>query len=211
MTVNLEKMLELTIAGRNDIAKSLELEGMIRKYITKQFILKSQGKKGVNRLKAAEKYLKESVKTNIGRPQLHGSWMVDGKQYMSNGFSGIELVGDSILEGLTGLEDGVKPFNLAETIDNAKSSADTKQELDITALKAQLVEAKAEAKANKVKLIKVDKAFTKIGEAYYNIDLLLKTIAILPGELEYYNSTVYAPLMVLDDKGNSAIVLSVRR
>jgi len=211
MTVNLEKMLELTIAGRNDIAKSLELEGMIRKYITKQFILKSQGKKGVNRLKAAEKYLKESVKTNIGRPQLHGSWMVDGKQYMSNGFSGIELVGDSILEGLTELDKNIKPFNLVEAINSSKEYAKIEQQVDITALKAQLVEAKAEAKANKVKLIKVDKAFTKIGKAYYNVDLLLKTITILPGELTYYNSEELNPLLVLDDKGNSAIILSVRR
>jgi hypothetical protein len=209
--MNLEKMLELTIAGRKDVAKSLELESLIKKYIAEEMASKKGGNKEKNRLKAAEKYLKESVKTNIGRPQLHGSWMVDGKQYMSNGFSGIELVGDSILEGLTELDKNIKPFNLVEAINSSKEYAKIEQQVDITALKAQLVEAKAEAKANKVKLIKVDKAFTKIGEAYYNIDLLLRTIAILPGELEYYNSTIYAPLLVLDDKGNSAIISSVRR
>lgn len=208
--MNLEKMLELTIAGRNDIAKSLELESMIRKYITEQFILKSQGKKGVNRLKSAERYLKESAKKNANRA-LHGSWIVDGKQYITNSHSGIELVGDSILEGLTELEEDVQPFKLTEVIESVKRDTNIKQEVDITALKAQLVEAKAEAKAKKIKLPEVDKAFTKIGEAYYNIDLLLKTIAILPGELEYYNSTIHAPLMVLDDKGNSAIVLPVKR
>ena len=209
--MNLEKMLELTIAGRKDVAKSLELESLIKKYIAEEMASKKGGNKEKNRLKAAEKYLKESVKTNIGRPQLHGSWMEDDKQYMSNGFSGIELVGDSILEGLTELDKNIKPFNLVEAINSSKEYAKIEQQVDITALKAQLVEAKAEAKANKVKLIKVDKAFTKIGEAYYNIDLLLRTIAILPGELEYYNSTIYAPLVVLDDKGNSAIILSVRR
>lgn len=208
--MNLEKMLELTIAGRNDIAKSLELESMIRKYITEQFILKSQGKKGVNRLKSAERYLKESAKKNTNRA-LHGSWIVDGKQYMTNSHSGIELVGDSILEGLTELEKDVQPFKLAEVIESGKRNANIKQELDITALKAQLTEAKAEAKANKINLMKVDKAYTKIGEAYYSIDLLLKTIVILPGELEYYNSTELNPLLILDDKGNSAIVLPVRR
>jgi hypothetical protein len=209
--MNLEKMLELTIAGREDIKKSLELEKLIKKYIAEEIANKKGGNKEKNRLKAAEKYLKESVKTNIGRPQLHGSWMVDGKQYMSNGFSGIELVGDSILEGLTELKEGIQPFNLTEAIESGKRDANIKQEVDITALKAQLVEVKAEAKANKVNLIKVDKVYTKIGEAYYNIDLLLRTIAILPGELEYYNSTANNPLIVLDDKGNSAIVLPVRR
>ena len=209
--MNLEKMLELTIAGRKDVAKSLELESLIKKYIAEETASKKGGNKEKNRLKAAEKYLKESVKTNIGRPQLHGSWMADGKQYMSNGFSGIELVGDSILEGLTELDKNIKPFNLVEAINSSKEYAKIEQQVDITALKAQLVEAKAEAKANKVKLIKVDKAFTKIGKAYYNVDLLLKTITILPGELTYYNSEELNPLLVLDDKGNSAIILSVRR
>lgn len=209
--MNLEKMLELTIAGRKDIEKSLELEKLIKKCIAEEIANKKGGNKEKNRLKSAERYLKESAKKNTGRPQLQGSWMVDGKQYMTNGFSGIELIDNSILKGLTGLEEDIQPFNLVEVIEGGKANANVKQELDITALKVQLVEAKAEAKANKVKLIKVDKAYTKIGEAHYDIDLLLKTIAILPGELEYYNSTALAPLMVLDDKGNSAIILPVRR
>lgn len=208
--MNLEKMLELTIAGRKDINKSLELENLIKKYIAEEIANKKGGNKEKNRLKAAERYLKESVKNNANKA-LHGSWITGGKQYMSNCYSGIELVGDSILEGLTELGKDIKPFKLVEVIEGGKEHAKIKQEVDITALKAQLVEAKAEAKANKVKLIEVDKAFTKIGEAYYNIDLLLKTIAILPGKLEYYNSTIYAPLMVLDDKGNSAIITPVRR
>jgi hypothetical protein len=209
--MNLEKMLELTIAGREDIKKSLELEKLIKKYIAEEIANKKGGNKEKNRFKAAEKYLKESAKANTGRPQLHGSWIVDGKQYMSNSHSGIELVGDSILKGLTELKEDIQPFNLAEVIESGKANANIKQEVDLKVLKAQLVEAKAEAKANKVKLIEVDKAFTKIGEAYYDIDLLLRTIAILPGELEYYNSTALAPLMVLDDKGNSAIVLAIRK
>ena len=209
--MNLEKMLELTIAGRKDGQKLTELEGMLRKYITEEYTHRKSGKKGVNRLKVAERYLKESIKTNTGRPQLQGSWITNGKQYMTNSHSGVELVGDSILEGLTELGKDIEPFKLAEIIESVKTNANIKQEVDITALKAQLTEAKAEAKANKIKLIKVDKAFTKIGEAYYSIDLLLKTIAILPGELEYYNSTIYAPLMILDDKGNTAIILPVKR
>lgn len=209
--INLTKMLELTIAGRKDGQKLTELEEMLRKYITEEYTHRKSGKKGVNRLKAAERYLKESIKTNTGRPQLQGSWITNGKQYMTNSHSGVELVGDSILEGLTELDKDIEPFKLTEVIEGGKANASIKQELNITALKAQLVEARAEAKANKVKLIKVDKAFTKIGEAYYDIDLLLRTIAILPGELEYYNSKELNPLMILDDKDNTAIILPVKR
>ena len=82
--MNLEKMLELTIAGREDIKKSLELEKLIKKYIAEEIANKKGGNKEKNRFKATEKYLKESAKANTGRPQLHGSWIVDGKQYMSN-------------------------------------------------------------------------------------------------------------------------------
>ena len=57
--MNLEKMLELTIAGREDIKKSLELEKLIKKYIQKK--QQKKGGKEKNRFKA-EKYLKEKLK-----------------------------------------------------------------------------------------------------------------------------------------------------
>lgn len=174
---------------------------------------KTINRKGItdkNRFKAAEKYLKGSVKLNFGRPSLHGAWIKNGKQYMSNSHSGIELV--NIIEGLTQIEEGVKTYDLTSIIEKTKKHATIKQpDPDITALKAQLTEAKAEAKEIGVKLIEVDKAFTKIGEANFNINLLLKTIAVLPGELEYYISEYKAePLLILDNNGNSAVVLPIR-
>lgn len=209
--INLTKMLELTIAGRNDNTKLTQLEEMLKQYITEETVKSKSGNKGLQRLTAGRKYLKESGKINSGRPAFTGTWIENGKQYMTNGRSGIELV--SAIEGLNQIPEDVPVLKLLDIIDSANKNANIKVEVPgITELKAQLKTAVAIAKGKGLELTGVKAGLIKIGKSIVNLKLFLDTISMFPeGELEYYVSdNRLAPVMIKDELGNRAIVLPLR-
>lgn len=208
--MNLTKLLELTIASKEDNNKLLELEDLLKQYITEETVKQKGGNKEKQRLLAARRYLKESEKINMGRPALHGSWMIDGKQYMSNGLSGIELV--SIIEGLKEIPKDIKPFKLLDVINCTDKTSKIKVDTpDITALKIQLKNATAEAKAKKVKINKIKLGLIKVGNSIINLKLLLDTIAMFPTDkLEYYVSEYKSYVLVKDNLGNRAIICPMK-
>jgi hypothetical protein len=209
--INLTKMLELTIAGRNDNTKLTQLEEMLKQYITEETVKSKGGNKALQRLTAGRKYLKESEKINVGRPAFSGSWMENGKQYMTNGHSGIELV--SVIDGLNQIPEDVPPFKLLDIIVSADKNAYIKVEVPgITELKAQYKTAVAIAKGKGLELTGVKAGLLKVGKSIFNLKLFLDTISMFPeGELEYYVSdNRLAPVMIKDELGNRAIIMPLR-
>lgn len=210
--INLTKMLELTIAGRNDNTKLTQLEEMLKQYITEETVKSKSGNKGLQRLTAGRKYLKESEKINTGRPAFWGSWMENDKQYMTNGFSGIELV--SVIEGLNQIPEDVPVLKLLDLIESANKNANIKVDVPgIIELKAQLKTAVAIAKGKGLELTEVKAGLLKVGKTILNLKLFLDTISMFPeGELEYYVSdNRLAPVLIKDELGNRAIVLPMRK
>ena len=208
--MNLTKLLELTIASKEDNTKLLELEDLLKQYIAEETVKQKGGNKEKQRLLAARRYLKESEKINMSRPALHGSWMIDGKQYISNGYSGIELV--SVIEGLKEIPKDIEPLKLLDVINDTEQKSKIKVDTpNITALKIQLKNATAEAKAKKVKINKIKSGLIKIGNSIIDVKLLLDTIAMFPTDkLEYYVSENRSYVLIKDDLGNRAIICPMK-
>ena len=205
--INLTRMLELTIAGKEDNTKLSQLEEMLKQYITEETVKSKGGNKALQRLTAGRKYLKESEKINVGRPAFMGTWMENGKQYMTNGHSGIELV--SVIEGPNQIPEDVPAPKLLNIIESADKNANIKVEVPgITELKAQLKTAVAVAKGKRLKLTGVKASLLKVEKCIINLKLFLDTILMFPeGELEYYVSDNRMSLVIIkDEMGNRAIV-----
>ncbi len=212
--MNLTKCLELTIMAKEDVRHLFQLEELLKQYIAEQIAQTKGGAKGKQRFKSAQQYIKEAIKEYPNRLQLNGSWIYNGKQYITNTFSGIELI--SIIEGLPEISKDVEPYKLYEIIDSAERNTHTNLKVEIPSLidlKTQLKIAKAEMKARKVEEFqKVRSGLVKINNYFFNVKLLVDIIKLFPTEdLEYYvGNTKYSPIFVRDDIGNRAVVLPIR-
>jgi len=200
--MNLSKMLELTIASREDTTKTVELEELIKRYIAEE----EAKKKGTfNAFKSIKKYIDKTIKNQAHRPQIHGVKIVNDKMIFTNTYSAFRF--NNIIEGLPIVED--MP-DIDTIINNARDNNKTRVNTpNIKELKAQLKTAKANKKATKSKsILDVKEGFYKINNGYLNIELLIEVIEILgTKDLEIYTTDNWlSPIYTVSPEGEAVLL-----
>jgi len=205
--MNLTKMLELTISARKNILNSYELENMLRQLILEEETAKAGGNGAKNRLKLAQKYIESSAKQNPHRNLLHAVHYALEKQWLCNGYSIIGLTNH-----ITGLPEASEKLQIENIIPDSNNSEYQQLDIviDIPALKAQAREAKAEEKSTK---IESTKRIVKLGNSYFNVNLVLEALALMPGKYIVLGNTEKSntPILIKNENDDTALIIPVRK
>ena len=204
MSVNLPKLLELTVAAREDLEKLVLLEDAIKRAILEQE-LKSGG--NLNLFKLAEKYIKRVKKELEHRENFHGVVIDNNNTYLCNTRSLIKLN-----QVIPGLPEGSFPEGTLTIIDNIKKNNSVEVVApDIAELNAQYKIAKAAQRATKQKDITcIEEGNYQLGNTWVNIELLIEVMEFLGDSVNItVNEDTLKPIYLSGDNGE-AILLPLR-
>jgi hypothetical protein len=201
--LNLTKALELTIRARKDIAATIELESMILEAIAVE-TAKSKG--SLNLYSALKKIIEKAKKDQVYRKETHGAWIdpISEKQYVANGYYLIEI--NNPVEGLPQLESGITALNPHGYFrDAGECTAETA--LDVNAIKVQMKQAEAEARAQNRKVSHYGLGVYKIGLSWYSVVLLMDIISVLGTEVTaHYTERTNAPCFITSSVGRALLM-----
>ena len=203
--MNLTKMLELTIAGREDTSKLLMLEDMIKGLINQQ----EASKKGnLSLFKQVEKYIKTFVKVEPNKTNFHGICIHYNNTYFTNTRSLFRI--NHVLEGFNEVK---LPEAVYTMIDEARNN--NRIEVDIpvlSELKAIQKTAKAAQKAGKHKsILTIEEANFKIHNSYVDIELLIEVLEVLGNNVSMLANEKKNSLVYFKGDNGEAILLPLNR
>jgi hypothetical protein len=199
MTINLERLLDLTIAAKLDPKFLDDIKHMVTAEMESE-ISKKTGKK--NQYGAIQKYIKYAKKVNPNRESLYGVFQgTDNHWYITNGFGGIRFENLDVKD-LPVITDNA-PKALGDIIQGFRKACNIPVDLPTEKeLSLSLAKQKAESKNFTDYSI-----YYKIGSHYYDLEQLIHLFAVMGRNCRGYEGEKKNSLVVIDDDGNQMVLL----
>jgi hypothetical protein len=205
MTINLEKLLDLTIAAKLDSKFLDDIKHMVTAEMESE-ISKKTGKK--NLYKNIQKYIAFTKKLHRDRPRESLYGVFQGKNnywHITNGFGGIRF-NNLDVKDLPIITDN-PPIALDEIMDDIKKGCNipidnlpTEKELMLS-----FTNQKAEAKNSNDYAI-----YYKVGSHYYDPEQLIYLFSLMGENCKGFEGQKKNGMFIVDDEGNQMVVLYLR-
>ena len=194
--MDLTKALTLVKTAKDDPCALATLEALIVDAIGIESA-KSAGMASIRRV--LKKIITRANRNNPLQPTLHGAWMKDNKQYVSDGWVLVEL--NTPVPGLPQLTDEVEPWNAAPAFMGAE---DYTEEVPLGPdIKVAYTQAVAAARSNRVELA----SLYKLGRSYYQLLLLRDALEALgPGTVARCKPKPNRPCILTSPRGRALIM-----